>query len=248
MDQDDRQLEPTRVTQSETVSNNYTLKKYDLSALFDALVIIAVLVVVKQVFLLYTIKFAGPISTFAAMFVATWRLRARGLSWADLGFRWPGSWSKTLLWSVGAFVLIIAAGMIGTGIAEIFFERGYVADRFGNMEGNIPAFAMWLFLIWTHGSFFEEMLFRAFLIDRLAVFLGGETAGTLVAAVLAAVFFGYRHAYYQGPFGFIVTGVIGLALGLFYIWLGRTNLLPQILAHGYMNTIGFTMRFLGLRE
>lgn len=248
MNYDDRRAEPLGATDTDTVSSVKPSKKYDFSALWDALIIIAVLVIVKQFFLLYTIKFAGPISTFTAMAFATWRLRARGLKWADLGFRWPESWPKTLLWSVGAFVLIVGSGVVGTGIAELFFEKGYVADRFGDMEGNIPAFAMWLVLIWTHGSFFEEMLFRAFLIDRLAVFMGGETAATLLAAVLAAIFFGYRHAYYQGPFGFVVTGTIGLAMGLFYIWVGRTNLMPQILAHGYMNTIGFTMRFLGLRD
>lgn len=244
MDRKDQEAGPVMGAAEQVHSKN----TYNFSALMDALLIIFVLVAVKQFFLLYTIKFAGPISTFTAMAFATWRLRVRGMSWADLGFRWPESWVKTLLWSGAVFALIIASGLVGSEIAKLFFEKGYVADRFGDIEGNVPVFAMWLFIIWTHTAFFEEMLFRAFLIDRLASFLGGQNTATILAVVLAAIFFGYRHAYYQGLFGFVVTGTIGLALGLFYVWVGRKNLLPQILAHGYMNTIGFTMRFLGLRN
>ena len=217
-------------------------------ALADAIIIIVVLVAVKQFFLLYTIKYAGPISTFTAMAVGTWRLRARGMGWSDLGFRKPDSWLRTLLWSAGAFGVIVVGGVVGSEVAELFFERGYVANRFGDIEGNVPMYLLWMVLVWTHSAFFEEMLFRAFLINRLGAFLGGSTAATLLSVTLAAVFFGYRHAYYQGAYGFVVIGTIGFALGLFYVWIGKNNLLPQILAHGYMNSIGFTMRFLGLRE
>lgn len=217
-------------------------------ALGDAVLIIIVLVAVKQFFLLYTIKYAGPISTFTAMGFASWRLRASGMSWSDLGFRKPESWLKTLLLSGCVFGAIILAGVIGSGIAELFFDKAYVANRFGDLKGDVPMFALWFGLIWTHGSFFEEMLFRAFIINRFQCFLGGEMWSTVLSIVLAALFFGYRHAYYQGPYGFVVTGFIGLALGGIYVWFGKNNLIPQILAHGYMNTISFTMRFLGLKS
>lgn len=220
----------------------------NFGALLDAIIIIAVLVAVKQFFLLYTIKYAGPISTFTAMAVATWRLHASGLTWAELGFRQPESWWRTLALSALVFGGIIAFGLLGNLIAELFFEKGYVADRFGDIEGHVPMYLVWMVLVWTHGAFFEEMLFRAFLINRLGAFLGGSTAATLLSVTLAAIFFGYRHAYYQGMFGFVVTGIIGFGLGLVYIWFGRNNLWPQILAHGYMNSLGFTMRFLGLRD
>ncbi len=225
-----------------------TGRQLNYGALADAFIIILVLVAVKQFFLLYTLKYAGPISTFTAMAVATWRLRVRGMGWADLGFVKPKSWLKTLLLSGAAFSVIVLAGVVGGELAGVFFERGYVADRFGDMEGNLPVYLIWMGLVWTHSAFFEEMLFRAFIINRFGAFLGGSTAATLISVTLAAVFFGYRHAYYQGAYGFVVTGVIGFALGLFYIWIGKNNLLPQILAHGYMNSIGFTARFLGLRD
>lgn len=217
-------------------------------ALLDAIIIIAVLVVVKQLCLIYINKFAGPISTFTAMFVATWRLRARDMSWADLGFKKPESWWRTLLLSGLVFGVIVLFSAAGSGIAGLFYEKGYVFNRFGDLEGDVPMYLMWMALVWTHSAFFEEMLFRAFIINRLGTFLGGSTAATLVSVTLAAVFFGYRHAYYQGAYGFVVTGVIGFGLGLVYVWFGKGNLLPQILAHGYVNSIGFTLRFLGMRD
>jgi len=221
--------------------------RFHWPALIDALIVIITLVVVKQTFLLYTVKFAGPISTFTAMIVATWRLRARGTTWADLGLKKPENFLKTIGWSIIAFGVIIAGAALGNLLAEPFFDKLPSTNRFGNIEGDIPAFLMWLGLIWTHSAFFEEMLFRAFIIHHLGEFFGGDKAALIISVVLAALFFGYRHAYYQGAFGFVVTGSIGLTLGIFYVWFGRKNLLPQIIAHGTMNTIGFTMRFLGLR-
>ncbi len=223
-------------------------RRLDWSALIDAIIVVLVLVAVKQTFLTYTLKYAGPISTFTAMAIATWRLRVRGMSWRDLGFRRPDSWLRTLGLSIFVFGAILLSGGIGDAIANLFFEKGYVANRFGDIEGDVPMYLVWMALVWTHGAFFEEMLFRAFLINRLSQFMGSSTASTILAVAIAAVFFGYRHAYYQGLFGFVVTGAIGVALGAIYVWFGKTNLLPQILAHGYVNSIGFTMRFLGLRE
>jgi membrane protease YdiL (CAAX protease family) len=232
-------------TQPETERGRALLLNWN--ALGDALLIITVLVVVKQFFLLYTIKYAGPASTFTAMIFATYRLRTSGLSWRDLGFVKPEKLPKTLLLSVSVFMAILVAGALGSFVADLFFDKGYVADRFGDIKGNVPMFALWLALIWTHGSFFEEMLFRAFLINRFQGFMGNSMASMLISVVLSALFFGYRHAYYQGPYGFVVTGAIGLMLGGIYVWFGKKNLLPQILAHGAMNTLGFTLRFLGLR-
>ena len=99
-------------------------------------------------------------------------------------------------------------------------------------------------LVWTHGSFFEELLFRAFIITKTETLLGGSRGAGLAAVILAAIFFGYRHYYYQGLHGAIVTGMIGLVFGLIYLWLGKRNMLPLILTHGLANSIAQTTRFL----
>ena len=223
-------------------------RQFVVSALYDLLLVVGVLVGVKQTALLYSSQFAGPISTFTAMIVATWMLRRRGMTWGDLGFVKPEKIWKTLLQAALIFGFIIIFMAAGGFIADMFFDKAFVINRFAGIKDNLPVYLMWMVLVWTHSAFFEEMLFRAVIMNRLTKFLGGDMAATIAAIVLSSIFFGYRHAYYQGGHGFIVTGFAGLGFAIVYAVLGKKNLLPQILAHGTINSIGFTMRFLGLKE
>lgn len=70
----------------------------------------------------------------------------------------------------------------------------------------------------------------------------------MVALIASSAFFGYRHTYYQGVHGALITGAGGFAFGLMYIWFGRANIMPIILAHGSFNTHGQTFRFLGIED
>ncbi len=221
---------------------------FDSRALFDVLVILLVLVGVKQSVLPYTQVWAGPASTFSAMAVGTYLLYRRGLSWRDLGVKRPDSWFKTALWAVFVIGLILLTSALVGAVADMFFEKQPRTNRFGDIEGDVAAYIMYLGLIWTHAAFFEELLFRAFIINRLEAFFGEMKWATPVAVVLAAIFFGYRHYYYQGMNGAIVTGCIGLSLGIYYVKRGRHNMWPQFLAHGFINTLGFTFRFLGIED
>jgi len=221
---------------------------FDRRALFDLLIILVTLIVVKQTVLLYSVVWGGPASTTSAMIVGTYLLRRRGMGWADLGMVKPDSWLKAVLWAAFViFLIALTSGLVGTG-ADLFFERQPKTNRFGDIEGDVVTFAMYLVIIWTHTAFFEELLFRAFIINRLETFFGDMKWATPAAVVLAAAFFGYRHYYYQGVHGAIVTGCIGLTLGIYYVKRGRHNLWPLFLAHGSVNTLGFTFRFLGIDD
>jgi membrane protease YdiL (CAAX protease family) len=57
------------------------------------------------------------------------------------------------------------------------------------------------------------------------------------------VLFGYGH-YYKGPSEMLDSGVAGLILGAAYVLSGR-NLWACILAHGFIDTFGVVMAFLG---
>lgn len=48
--------------------------------------------------------------------------------------------------------------------------------------------------------------------------------------------------------GALTTGLIGLVMGILYLWFGRKNMLPLVLGHGLMNSLGMTFRFLGIRD
>lgn len=220
--------------------------RFDRGALFDLLIILTVLIAVKQSVRLFSEVGGGPASTLSAMLVGTWLLHRRGMRWADLGFRKPDSWLKAFLWAAFVLFLILLTSGVSGAVADLFFERQPRTNRFGDIEGDVAAYLMYLGLIWTHTAFFEELLFRAFIINRLEALLGDMKWATPVAVVLAAAFFGYRHYYYQGMHGAIVTGCIGLSLGIYYVKRGRHNLWPLFLAHGSVNTLGFTFRFLGI--
>jgi len=222
------------------------LNKLDRQAVFDLATILLVLVTVKQLLLPYSFQHAGPASTLTAMIVGTWLLSRRGLTWSDLGLRKPKNLINTLLLTAVTFLTIAFIGSGMSWLTSFFFESVGDSDRFSQVEGNLLFYIWTLVLVWTHSSFFEELLFRAFIITKASAVLGGGLKADLVAVLLASVFFGYRHYYYQGMKGAIVTGSIGLGLSLLYLWFGRRNILPLIIGHGLVNTIYQTQRFLGI--
>ena len=223
-------------------------RKRRLSAGRDLILVVATLVIVKQSLLPLTQLYAGPASTFSAMILATFLLRRRGSSWRDLGLRWPGSWLRTLGLTLLTMAFFIVCTQLMGLVADRFFEDVGTGERFAHIEGNRAAYLLIMLMVWTHGSFFEELLFRAFIIDHLSQFLGGSFRADLAALVISSAFFGYRHAYYQGWYGALITGAGGFAFGVFYLWFGRRNVLPLILAHGMFNSLGQTFRFLGIED
>jgi membrane protease YdiL (CAAX protease family) len=215
------------------------------AALIDLAIVVGVLVAVKQTVLQFSVVYGGPASTFSAMAAATWLLYRRGFRWADLGFVWPESWFKTLGWTAFVFAAFLVTAGTSSAVADQFVPDVGASGRFDFVKGNLAGYLTIMALVWTHGSFFEELLFRAFVITKAQTALGGTRMAGIVAVVLSAIFFGYRHFYYQGLHGAFVTGMIGLVFGLIYLWFGRRNIWPLILAHGLANSIAQTDRFLG---
>ena len=63
----------------------------------------------------------------------------------------------------------------------------------------------------------------------------GTLVATILAVILQAVIFGFRHSYDLSERS-ITVGLIGLAMGVGYVAFGR-NLWPLIIAHCLLNTI-----------
>jgi membrane protease YdiL (CAAX protease family) len=206
------------------------------------------MVAVKQLLLPVSLLYAGPASTLSAMLLATYLLHRSGSGWQELGFRYPASWPGTFGLTLLSMAVFIACTQAMGVVADRYFEDVAYGSRFDHVEGNVGGYLMILLLVWTHGSFFEELLFRAFLITKASTALGGGLRSDLMALLVSSAFFGYRHAYYQGIHGALITGAGGFAFGALYLWFGRRNLLPLILAHGIFNTLGQTFRFLGIED
>ncbi|OLF79787.1 hypothetical protein AWH62_15560 [Maricaulis sp. W15] len=199
-------------------------------------------------------RFAGPFSMACTITTIAVISAARKESWANFGFRKLRRWWSGPLILPQALLGVIAIIAIGAGTAYLGDAVGLwsveetpegVEARWGNVEGNLPVYLLWLAIIWTSAAFGEEIFFRGYLINRVGQFLPDARWASLVAILIPALIFGAVHAYYQGFRGFVVTGLIGLALGALYL-ANKRNLWPNILAHGAVDTLGFTAMYLGL--
>ena len=90
-------------------------------------------------------------------------------------------------------------------------------------------------MVYIVSSFGEEVIYRAFLINRIEQSMERNSSSRWVAVGISAVIFGLVH-YEWGAIGVVQTGFMGLALGLCYLLL-RRNLWILILAHAYLDTI-----------
>ena len=169
-------------------------------------------------------------------FVAAWAvLHWRGEQWASLGLRRSTSLWLALGAAVGLYLLNMA---LSTWLVPILAEWVAPVRRpsfLGYIRGNLGGFLTWLAIGWIVGAFIEELLFRGFLLNRVADVLGGGKAALAVGVVAQAVLFGALH-FYGGAFAFLHATVFALANGVFYLLAGR-NLWPLIIVHGAWNTV-----------
>ena len=168
-------------------------------------------------------------------------LKLRGESWKDFGLTFKSiSWSegfKGFLLSLLVLVLGLAGFIFGsivmaniTGIPETADMSGY-----DYLKDNVGMLLLTLGGVYIVSSFGEEVIYRAFLINRISE-LGHETKkATIIAVILSSIIFGLVH-YEWGPMGIVQTGFMGLAMGICYIKL-KKRLWILILAHAYMDTI-----------
>lgn len=113
---------------------------------------------------------------------------------------------------------------------------------FTHIYGNLPAYLGWLAIAWIAGGFSEEVIFRGYLLNRIAS-MGGNTYLAWTTAVIAqALLFGLGH-YYQGFGGIVSVSAGALFSGVFYLLVKR-NLWVLIIAHGAWDTLGITLIYL----
>jgi membrane protease YdiL (CAAX protease family) len=179
------------------------------------------------------------------LFVLGWvSLRLRGMRWKDVGFARPRSWRT-------AFLVGIAAGLCMEAL-ELFVTQPLLARWLGKMPdlsdfadvvGNLKLTLIYLLLVWTVGALGEEIVYRGYLMNRVASFFRGAKAVWIMSLVLVSVVFGCAHLD-QGRTGMIENVWNGLLLGLLYLACGR-NLAVPVIAHAMGDTLDFLLIYLG---
>jgi uncharacterized protein len=144
---------------------------------------------------------------------------------ADIGLKYPQNWLRTFL------IGILSAAIVFAGI--YFSEKaGFHRDlsRFAGLKGNLTLTACTVVYVLIGAGFYEEFMFRGFLMQGLAMLFGGSRGAWTGALIIQGALFGVSHAY-QNPLGMLITGTLGTLLGILVLVSGR-NLWPAIIAHG----------------
>jgi membrane protease YdiL (CAAX protease family) len=170
-------------------------------------------------------------------------LRVRGSSWRDVGLTAPRSWLRVL-----ALGLVVGAGMEAV---ELLITQPMLARLLGQppdfstyerLHGNAKLFVVGILFAWTFAAFGEEMVWRGYVFNRLA--LGGLSARAQWTSLIAtSALFGIAHSN-QGVTGILDESLMGAILVLVYLACGR-NLAVPIVAHGTADTIDAVLLFLG---
>ena len=165
----------------------------------------------------------------------TWGLiRLRGERLADIGLKRPESWMRT--------------SMIGIGFAAIVFIAIYLSEKAGfrrdlskfrDVQGNLELAVFGVFYALIGAGFYEEFMFRGFLMQGLAMLFGASRGAWIVACVVQGALFGAAHAY-QNPLGIAISGTLGILMGILVLASGR-NLWPVIIGHGVFDASRFVL-------
>lgn len=182
-----------------------------------------------------------PISSTPFFLVLAWvSLRLRGLRWRDVGFVRPQRWAAALLLGslAGIGIELLSTFVTVPLLSRLVGQPPDLSD-FRPMVGNARLLLAGLALNWTLVASGEELVFRGYLMSRLAGVLR-QTRGAWVASlVVASALFGWCHGG-QGATGMVQEGFAGLLLGILYLGC-RRNLVVPIVAHGAANTVAFSL-------
>ena len=212
------------------------------NSLVGLLVVVGTFFVVRFAGRATGIPFGGPISSVAALVAIAFVIRAEGGSWASVGLGKPRKWSRALITFLLAFALTAATGLLLLSYLFEVFGAPEPSGRFDYLQNNLPALLISVVgIAWFAAAFGEEVVWRGFVLPRLAYLLGDGPPALLAAVVIQAVIFGVLH---HGTAGAIAAGVIGLVYGLLF-WLGERNLWPLIVAHAIPDTISFVSTYQG---
>ena len=186
-----------------------------------------------------------PISKTPELLLVGWiSLRARTLRWRDVGLTRYRSWPVTVAFGVALGAALEGFQLLVTQplLVRLIGKQPDLED-FRSLTGNLKMTLLFIALSWTLAAFGEELVWRGYLMNRVADVFGRKDTAWIMSLLLVSIAFGLAHGY-QGLTGWIEEGLAGLALGVMYLRTGR-NLLVPIIAHGVSDTIDMILIFFG---
>lgn len=186
-----------------------------------------------------------PVSKTPFLLLLAWAsLRLRGLRWREVGLHWPDNGWQLL--AVG-----VAAGVV-FWLFEYFVENplfarvtGLLPDLsdFRPIVGNLTLLGVTLVLNLVLAAFGEEMVWRGYLLPRIAALWNNSKPAWAIAILLSNFAFGAAH-WYQGESGAAQAAVQGALLACLYLATGKILLAPMA-AHFTANTCDLLLIYSG---
>jgi CAAX protease family protein len=171
-------------------------------------------------------------------------LRVRKLRWRAVGLKRFRNWKITVALGVAAGLLLESFELfVSQPLLVTYLHKQPDLEIFRQLNGNLKITLLFVALAWALAAFGEEMVYRGYLMNRVADLLNRTRTAWVISLIVVHLGFGLAHAY-QGWTGIIDEGLMGLLLGIIYLRTGR-NLSVPIIAHGIGDTIDFILIFLG---
>ena len=236
------------IEQGQTLPAVRSSPSRDLVEVGVFLIVLAVSIVVE--FFVEPNTTADRVQQYAGVFgmlavVTVLHLR-RHEPWGAIGWARPRSWWKTIALAapltIGVMMIVFAAQLYV--ISPLVQGQAADISRFDELRGNLPRLLFSLSSVWVTAGFIEEVVYRGFLMNRLASIMGGSKGAWAGSLVLSSAIFGSIHLY-QGLPGVLLTGLMGLLLGGIYLLAGRKIWLG-VFVHGLVNTISLTSIYFGV--
>jgi membrane protease YdiL (CAAX protease family) len=186
-----------------------------------------------------------PLSKTPFLLALGWAsLRIRGVRWADLGLTRFRSWPATLAIGAAAGIAMELLDLFVTKRLEVrVLGRPPDLSDFLPLVGNIELALLSLVAAWVLAALGEELVWRGYLLNRVAGLFGGRRAAWTLSVLVVSAAFGCAHAN-QGLAGIVQESFSGLLLALLYL-VCRRNLAVPIVAHGVTDTIDVLLIFTG---
>ncbi|MCB0279174.1 MAG: CPBP family intramembrane metalloprotease [Calditrichaeota bacterium] len=177
------------------------------------------------------------------------RLKSSGQALADFGIqkldKTGMSGSRLILAALVLFITGILAFVLGSVVGSVFTEIPQQANlnQYNPLKGNLLLLLPAIFLVGFASSFGEELIYRAYLMDRVSRFLTKPSIARTVSIIISSLVFGFAH-FQWGLMGIIQTFFMGLIFALAYLKF-RGNIWVNVLAHFYMDTLLLIQMYIG---
>lgn len=179
------------------------------------------------------------------LFVLAWvSLYVRRIGWRGVGLAKYRNWKATFGIGLGCGALLESFELfVSQPVLARLLGKPPDLSEFHALTGNLKLTALYIALVWIVAAFGEEMIYRGYLMNRVADLLNRTRTGWGVSLIVVHVVFGLAHMY-QGWTGVLDEGLMGVLLALIYLRT-RRNLAVPIVAHGIQDSIDMILMFLG---